>query len=54
MIFEALKQPLKPFQTNPKAISEAFERPSKVEMPFGLELQTTNHIHQAISIHRAL
>ena len=36
MIFEALKQPLKLFQTNSKAISEAFERPSKDDMPFGL------------------
>jgi hypothetical protein len=54
MIFKTLKLPLTLFQTNPQAISEAFERPSEVEMPFGLELQTTNHIHQAISIHRAL
>jgi len=42
MVFKTLKLPLKLFQTNPKAISEVVERPSKVEMSFGLELQTTS------------
>jgi hypothetical protein len=36
MIFEALKQPLKPFQTNPKALSEAVEHPSSYLNPSGI------------------